>query len=37
MSLRLIDLPFPLVLYKKLLNVPVGLEDLKELSPVIGR
>ncbi|KRY57599.1 putative E3 ubiquitin-protein ligase HERC4 [Trichinella britovi] len=30
-------LPFPLALYKKLLNEPVTLEDLKELSPTEGR
>ncbi|KAM5191529.1 putative E3 ubiquitin-protein ligase HERC3 [Mantella aurantiaca] len=32
-----VDLHFPLVLYKKLLNVPATLEDLKELSPTEGR
>uniref|UniRef100_A0A2K6FMQ0 HECT-type E3 ubiquitin transferase n=1 Tax=Propithecus coquereli TaxID=379532 RepID=A0A2K6FMQ0_PROCO len=32
-----VDLHFPLALYKKLLNVTPGLEDLKELSPTEGR
>ncbi|XP_015422345.1 PREDICTED: probable E3 ubiquitin-protein ligase HERC3 isoform X2 [Myotis davidii] len=32
-----VDLHFPLALYKKLLNVNPGLEDLKELSPTEGR
>ncbi|KAM9331112.1 putative E3 ubiquitin-protein ligase HERC3 [Gastrophryne carolinensis] len=32
-----VDLHFPLALYKKLLNVPPTLEDLKELSPTEGR
>lgn len=32
-----VDLHFPLVLYKKLLNVPPILDDLKELSPTEGR
>ncbi|XP_036373044.1 probable E3 ubiquitin-protein ligase HERC3 isoform X1 [Megalops cyprinoides] len=32
-----VDLHFPLVLYKKLLNVSPSLEDLKELSPTEGR
>nr|XP_033815170.1 E3 ISG15--protein ligase HERC5-like isoform X2 [Geotrypetes seraphini] len=31
------DFHFPLALYKKLLNVPPTLEDLKELSPTVGR
>ena len=30
----IIDLHFPLALYKKLLNEPVGLTDLKEIDPV---
>ncbi|XP_076248934.1 HECT and RLD domain containing E3 ubiquitin ligase 4 isoform X2 [Calliopsis andreniformis] len=30
----IIDLPFPLALYKKLLHEPVGLIDIKEMSPV---
>lgn len=33
----IINLPFPLALYKKLLNENVGMSDLKELSPVHGR
>lgn len=33
----IINLPFPLVLYKKLLKETVDLNDLKELSPVLGR
>lgn len=33
----IINLPFPLVLYKKLLGETVGLSDLKELSPTIAR
>ncbi|XP_006867838.1 PREDICTED: probable E3 ubiquitin-protein ligase HERC3 [Chrysochloris asiatica] len=32
-----VDLHFPLALYKKLLNVKPALEDLKELSPTEGR
>ncbi|XP_034043932.1 probable E3 ubiquitin-protein ligase HERC3 isoform X2 [Thalassophryne amazonica] len=32
-----VDLHFPLVLYKKLLNVSPTLEDFKELSPTEGR
>ncbi|KAF6371808.1 HECT and RLD domain containing E3 ubiquitin protein ligase 3 [Rhinolophus ferrumequinum] len=32
-----VDLHFPLALYKKLLNAKPGLEDLKELSPIEGR
>ncbi|ELK13688.1 Putative E3 ubiquitin-protein ligase HERC3 [Pteropus alecto] len=32
-----VDLHFPLALYKKLLNVKPGLDDLKELSPTEGR
>lgn len=32
-----VDLHFPLVLYKKLLDVSPTLEDLKELSPTEGR
>ncbi|KAL4640445.1 putative E3 ubiquitin-protein ligase HERC6 [Arapaima gigas] len=30
-------LPFPLALFKKLLNVKPTLKDLKELSPVVGK
>lgn len=32
-----VDLHFPLVLYKKLLDVAPVLDDLKELSPTEGR
>ncbi|KAL1509492.1 hypothetical protein ABEB36_004214 [Hypothenemus hampei] len=32
-NFTIIDIPFPLALYKKLLNETVGLNDLKELSP----
>ncbi|KAG7211831.1 hypothetical protein KM043_011056 [Ampulex compressa] len=31
----IIDLPFPLALYKKLLREPVGLNDIKDMSPVL--
>lgn len=30
----IIDLPFPLALYKKLLNEPVTFQDLKDLNPI---
>lgn len=33
----IIDLPFPLALYKKLLRERVGLNDIKDMSPVIAR
>ncbi|XP_070528774.1 probable E3 ubiquitin-protein ligase HERC4 isoform X3 [Cardiocondyla obscurior] len=33
----IINLPFPLVLYKKLLGESVGLNDMKEMSPTIAR
>ncbi|XP_074114666.1 HECT and RLD domain containing E3 ubiquitin ligase 4 isoform X1 [Cotesia typhae] len=33
----IINLPFPLALYKKLLNEPVNLADLKDLSPVLAK
>ncbi|XP_076648302.1 HECT and RLD domain containing E3 ubiquitin ligase 4 [Halictus rubicundus] len=33
----IIDLPFPLALYKKLLHEPVTLTDIKEMSPVLYR
>lgn len=33
----IIDLPFPLALYKKLLHEPVGLIDIKEMSPALAR
>ncbi|XP_063314711.1 probable E3 ubiquitin-protein ligase HERC3 isoform X1 [Pelobates fuscus] len=36
-NFTVVDLHFPLVMYKKLLNVPATLEDLKELSPTEGR
>ncbi|XP_072351445.1 probable E3 ubiquitin-protein ligase HERC3 [Scyliorhinus torazame] len=36
-NFTVVDLHFPLVLYKKLLNVKPTLEDLKELSPTEGR
>ncbi|KAJ9585786.1 hypothetical protein L9F63_002423 [Diploptera punctata] len=32
----IIDLPFPLALYKKLLKEPVSLDDLKGLSPTLA-
>lgn len=32
-----IHLPFPLVLFKKLLGVEPTLEDLKEFSPDVGK
>ncbi|KAF5305408.1 hypothetical protein FQR65_LT07734 [Abscondita terminalis] len=35
-NFTIIDLPFPLALYKKLLKEPVGLNDLKELSPTLA-
>ncbi|XP_012283893.1 probable E3 ubiquitin-protein ligase HERC4 isoform X2 [Orussus abietinus] len=33
----IIDLPFPLVLYKKLLHEPVGLSDVNDMSPVLAK
>ncbi|XP_011152046.1 probable E3 ubiquitin-protein ligase HERC4 isoform X1 [Harpegnathos saltator] len=33
----IINLPFPLALYKKLLGESVGLNDVKDLSPVIAK
>ncbi|XP_056423740.1 probable E3 ubiquitin-protein ligase HERC3 isoform X3 [Hyla sarda] len=36
-NFTVVDLRFPLVLYKKLLNVSATLEDMKELSPTEGR
>lgn len=33
----LIDLPFPLALYKKLLKKPVSLDDIWEIEPNVGR
>ncbi|XP_063931720.1 probable E3 ubiquitin-protein ligase HERC4 isoform X2 [Zophobas morio] len=35
-NFTIIDLPFPLALYKKLLNETVGLADLKGLTPVMA-
>ncbi len=32
-----VHLPFPLALFKKLLNVKPSLEDLIEFSPVLGK
>ncbi|KAI4884474.1 hypothetical protein NFI96_014102 [Prochilodus magdalenae] len=32
-----VNLPFPLALFKKLLGIQPSLEDLTELSPVVGR
>ncbi|KAI4884475.1 hypothetical protein NFI96_014103 [Prochilodus magdalenae] len=32
-----VNLPFPLALFKKLLDIQPSLEDLTELSPVVGR
>ncbi|KAL1117573.1 hypothetical protein AAG570_003888 [Ranatra chinensis] len=33
----IINLPFPLALYKKLLGKPVGLDDLKDLTPSLAK
>lgn len=33
----IVDLPFPLAMYKKLLNKPVNLDDLRELDPTLGK
>jgi ubiquitin-protein ligase E3 A len=33
----LLDLPLPLALYKKLMGQPVGLADLEEMQPTLGR
>lgn len=33
----IIDLPFPLALYKKLLHEPVALNDIKDMSPVFAK
>lgn len=35
-NFTIIDLPFPLALYKKLLKEPVTLNDLKDLSPTMA-
>jgi E3 ubiquitin-protein ligase HERC4 len=34
-NFTIIDLPFPLAMYKKLLAEAIGLNDLKELSPTL--
>lgn len=36
-NFTIINLPFPLALYKKLLGVEVGLNDLSDLMPVTAR
>ncbi|XP_054030574.1 probable E3 ubiquitin-protein ligase HERC4 isoform X1 [Melanerpes formicivorus] len=36
-NFTIVDLPFPLALYKKLLNKKPSLDDLKELMPDVGR
>lgn len=36
-NFTLIDLPFPLALYKKLLSEKITLNDLRDLSPVMAR
>ncbi|XP_072799353.1 probable E3 ubiquitin-protein ligase HERC6 isoform X1 [Vicugna pacos] len=36
-NLNVANLPFPLALFKKLLDQKPSLEDLKELSPVLGK
>lgn len=36
-NFTIINLPFPLALYKKLLGEPVDLQDLKTLSPTLGK
>ncbi|XP_078250681.1 E3 ISG15--protein ligase HERC5 isoform X2 [Pogona vitticeps] len=33
-NMKTADFPFPLALFKKMANVPLTLEDLKELSPI---
>jgi len=33
----IIDLPFPLGLYKKLLNKPCNLDDMREIDPQLGK
>ncbi|XP_057653179.1 probable E3 ubiquitin-protein ligase HERC4 isoform X1 [Diorhabda carinulata] len=35
-NFTIIDIPFPLALYKKLLGEPIGLADLKGLSPTLA-
>ena len=34
---NIINLPFPLVLFKKLVNVKPSYEDMKEFEPVVAR
>ncbi|KAK9891763.1 hypothetical protein WA026_016561 [Henosepilachna vigintioctopunctata] len=36
-NFTIIDIPFPLALYKKLLDEPVGLNDVKGLSPTLHK
>lgn len=36
-NLTIISLPFPLALYKKLLDRPINLDDLRELDPQLGQ
>ncbi|KAK9506239.1 hypothetical protein O3M35_008210 [Rhynocoris fuscipes] len=36
-NFTIINLPFPLALYKKLLHEPVDLQDLKDLSPSLAK
>ncbi|KAJ1524442.1 hypothetical protein ONE63_010939 [Megalurothrips usitatus] len=36
-NFTIINLPFPLALYKKLLEEPVCLQDVKDLSPTVSR
>ncbi|KAG7177409.1 E3 ubiquitin-protein ligase HERC4-like [Homarus americanus] len=36
-NFTIINLPFPLALYKKLLGQPVGLDDLADMDPVLTR
>lgn len=36
-NFTIIDLPFPLCLYKKLLDEPVDISDLRDLSPTLAK
>lgn len=36
-NFTIINLPFPLALYKKLLNEPVSLQDVRDLSPTVEK
>jgi E3 ubiquitin-protein ligase HERC4 len=36
-NFTIINIPFPLAMYKKLLNEPVKLQDMKELSPIVAK